>query len=55
MIRKPFEQWLFEDVEIAFNIERIKNLPLLMEWLDVPKNNGSAIFVMILFGDYSHK
>ncbi len=39
MIRRPFEQWLFEDVEIAFNIERIKNLPLLMEWLDVPKNN----------------
>jgi hypothetical protein len=38
MIRRPFEQWLFEDVEIAFNIERIKNMPILMEWLDVPKN-----------------
>ena len=38
MIRKPFEQWLFEEVEIAFNIERIKNLPALVEWLDVPKN-----------------
>ena len=38
MIRKPFEQWLFEEVETAFNIERIKNLPALIEWLDVPKN-----------------
>ncbi len=38
MIRKPFEQWLFEEVEIAFNIERINNLPALVEWLDVPKN-----------------
>lgn len=39
MIRRPFEQWLFEDVEIAFNIERIDNLLVLVEWLDVPKNN----------------
>ncbi len=34
MIRRPFEQWLFEDVEIAFGIERIKNMPLLTEWLN---------------------
>ena len=38
MIRRPFEQWLFEEVEIAFNIERVKNLPALVEWLDVPKD-----------------
>ena len=38
MIRRPFEQWLSEDVEIAFNLERVNNFPILMEWLDVPKN-----------------
>jgi hypothetical protein len=37
MIQRPFEQWLFEDVEIEFGIERIKNLPLMNQWLDVPK------------------
>ena len=36
MIKRPFEQWLFEDVEIEFGIERVKNLPTLLEWLDVP-------------------
>ena len=39
MIRRPFEQWLSEDVEITFNIERVSDLPLLTQWLDVPKNN----------------
>lgn len=39
MIRKPFEQWLFEDVEIAFHIERVKNMLTLVKWLDVSKNN----------------
>ena len=39
MIIKLSEECLFEEVEIAFNIERIKNLPALVEWLDVPKNN----------------
>ena len=43
MIRKPFEQWLFEEVEIAFNIERIDNLPALVEWLDVPKNTKFSV------------
>ncbi len=42
MIRKPFEQWLSEEVEIAFNIERVRNLPTLTEWLDVPKNSPIA-------------
>ena len=38
MIRKPALKWLSEDVEIAFNLERVNNFPILMEWLDVPKN-----------------
>ena len=33
MIRKPFEQWLFEEVEIAFNIERVKNVIEIKEVL----------------------
>lgn len=37
MIKRPFEQWLFEDVEIEFGIERVKNLPLMNDWLDVQK------------------
>jgi len=36
MIKRPFEQWLFEDIEIEFGVERIKNHPNLLEWLDVP-------------------
>lgn len=35
MIKRPFEQWLYEDVEIEFGIERIKNLPAMLQWLDV--------------------
>ncbi|TAE67447.1 MAG: hypothetical protein EAZ85_15065 [Bacteroidetes bacterium] len=35
MIKKPFEQWLYEDVEIEFGIERIKNLNILVNWLAV--------------------
>ncbi len=35
MIKRPFEQWLFEDVEIAFGLERIENLPALQMWLEV--------------------
>ncbi len=38
MIRKPFEQWLSEDVEIEFNLQFVNDFPILMEWLDVPKN-----------------
>lgn len=34
MIKRPFEQWLFEDVEIEFGLERIKNMPELVQWLD---------------------
>ncbi len=36
MIKRPFEQWLFEDVEIHFGIERIDNFSRLQEWLNVP-------------------
>jgi hypothetical protein len=35
MIKRPFEQWLYEDVEIEFGIERVKNLPTMLQWLDV--------------------
>jgi hypothetical protein len=36
MIKRPFEQWEFEDVEIEFGILPNKNLPTLISWLDVP-------------------
>ncbi len=39
MIIRPFEQWLSEDVEIAFNLEFVSDLPILTEWLDVKKDN----------------
>ncbi|MEM1324346.1 MAG: hypothetical protein AAGI23_00250 [Bacteroidota bacterium] len=35
MVVRPFEKWLFEDVEIEFAIERIEDMPTLQEWLDV--------------------
>ncbi|MDX2303409.1 MAG: hypothetical protein NW226_11445 [Microscillaceae bacterium] len=41
MIKRPFEQWLFEDVEIEFGIERIKDMPLLLDWLHVPQEAAS--------------
>ncbi|TAE67446.1 MAG: hypothetical protein EAZ85_15060, partial [Bacteroidetes bacterium] len=36
MIKKPFEQWLYEDVQKVFGIKRIRNHPVLAEWLSVP-------------------
>jgi hypothetical protein len=43
MIKRPFEQWLYEDVEIEFGLKRIKDLPILTTWLQseeisLPKN-----------------
>ncbi len=35
MIKRPFEQWLSEDVEIEFGIQQVKNLPTLANWLAV--------------------
>ncbi|MEM8523190.1 MAG: hypothetical protein AAGG68_01040 [Bacteroidota bacterium] len=35
MIVRPFEQWLFEDVEIEFGIERIEEMDALQNWLSV--------------------
>ena len=35
MIRRPFEQWLFEEVEMEFDIERVKNMPELVQWLSI--------------------
>lgn len=35
MTTRPFERWLFEQVEIEFGIVRIKNMPSLLQWLFV--------------------
>ncbi len=35
MVKRPFEQWMFEDVEIEFGLDRVKDMPQLVEWLDV--------------------
>jgi len=35
MIKRPFEQWLSEDVEIEFGISQVKKLPTLTNWLTV--------------------
>lgn len=35
MIEKLLEEWLFEDVELTFGIERIEEMPALVEWLSV--------------------
>jgi hypothetical protein len=36
MIKRPFEQWLYEDVEKEFSISRIKKHTTLIAWLNVP-------------------
>jgi hypothetical protein len=36
MIKRPFEQWLCEDVEIEFAITQFNALQSLTEWLNVP-------------------
>ncbi|MEN0050271.1 MAG: hypothetical protein AAF806_24615 [Bacteroidota bacterium] len=35
MIVRPFEHWLFEDVEIEFGIERIDEMSVLQNWLSI--------------------
>ena len=30
---KPFERWKYEEVELTFGTERVKDLPSLVEWL----------------------
>lgn len=35
MIKRPFEQWLYEDVEKEFSIARIKKHSILVDWLNV--------------------
>lgn len=42
MIKRPFEQWLYEDVEIEFGLERIKNFAPLKDWLQVQPKLLSA-------------
>ena len=37
MIKRPFEQWLFEDVEIEFGLTAVDDFDKLEEWLNVPK------------------
>ncbi|TAD97157.1 MAG: hypothetical protein EAZ97_12910, partial [Bacteroidetes bacterium] len=41
MIKRPFEQWLFEDVEEVFGIERVKEIPVLTNWLAVEQTATS--------------
>jgi predicted PP-loop superfamily ATPase len=36
MIKRPFEQWLFEDVEIEFGIDRVYDFQPLLDWINVP-------------------
>ncbi len=31
---KPFERWKYEEVELTFGTERVKNLPSLTSWLE---------------------
>ncbi|MDX2303408.1 MAG: hypothetical protein NW226_11440 [Microscillaceae bacterium] len=35
MIKRPFEQWLYEDIHKEFGIKRVKNHPLLLDWITV--------------------
>lgn len=35
MVKRNFEQWLYEQVEIEFGIERDKNLSTLHQWLNI--------------------
>lgn len=37
MITKPFEKWLYEEVEIEFGLERNNQMTTLTEWLNVPQ------------------
>jgi hypothetical protein len=36
MIKRPFEKWDFEEVEKEFGLTPIKQLSVLVKWLDVP-------------------
>lgn len=36
MVTRPLDEWLFEDVEIEFGIERADDLPVLAQWLQTP-------------------
>lgn len=33
IIKKPFEKWNFEELEVAFGLQRIKRHPVLVDWL----------------------
>jgi hypothetical protein len=42
---KPFERWKYEEVELTFGVERVKQLPALSAWLeaDEPANDYEQI------------
>ncbi|MGB0838858.1 MAG: hypothetical protein ACPGXL_01900 [Chitinophagales bacterium] len=40
MIKRPFEQWLFEDVEMEFGIKSVDNMPALEKWLSITDKNA---------------
>ena len=31
---KPFERWKYEEIELIFGTERVKNLAVLDKWLE---------------------
>lgn len=35
MIKKAFKHWLFEEIEITFGIDRVKDLASMLDWLEV--------------------
>lgn len=41
MIRRPFEQWLFEDVELTFGLEPNHQMKELLNWLKIEQSNTS--------------
>jgi hypothetical protein len=55
MIKRPFEQWLFEDVEKEFGIRRTKNHPTLVNWLHTAQSkplSKSIIRLQTLLDEY---
>jgi hypothetical protein len=55
MIKRPFEQWLYEDVQKEFGIKRTKHHPTLVAWLavtDAKPLSNSVSRLQILIEEY---
>ena len=53
MIKRPFEQWLFEDVELTFGIDRDKQMPALKKYnvsraYDATQTDDMSAMIIIL-------